>query len=226
MAGYVVVQQETGRFWPADCGSGWCAQCGVKRVARRARQVTVRQAEVGRSRLITLTRAPADWQSRRTQVRDLARRLRAAGYQCEWIWTTEAGSRSGMIHVHAVQFGDYVKQTVLQEMWGGRIVDIRAAHQRHGAYISKAGAAVANYISKAGAAHLDEALSLNGGRLHHWSRGFWGGPIRSWEQDHRAGEGMTYVLRFDPSAARQAGSSVPDVMVPVTPQTYAGLPKE
>lgn len=177
--------------------------------------MTIRQAEVGRSRLITLTRAAPDWQHRRTEVRDLARRLRSSGYRCEWIWTTEAGSRSGMIHVHAVQFGDYVKQAVLQDMWGGRLIDIRAAHARHGAYISKAGAAVANYISKGGREHLDLALTLNGGRLHHWSRGFWGGPIRSYEQDHAAAKGMTYRLVFDPSAARSAGQAVPDAMIRV-----------
>jgi hypothetical protein len=218
MAGYVVLQEQTGRFWPADCGSGWCPDCGVRRVARRARLVTIRQAEVGRSRLITLTRCPEDWQQRRAQVRDLGRRLRTAGYRCEWIWTTEAGSRSGMVHVHAVQFGDYVKQAVLQEMWGGRIVDIRAAHTRHAGYISKAGAAVANYISKGGTAHLDQALELNGGRLHHWSRGFWGGPIRSYEQDHAASKGMTYRLIFDPATARSAGQSVPDAMVVPAPR--------
>jgi hypothetical protein len=173
----------------------------------------MRQAEVGRSRFITLTLADPDWQRRRGEMRDLARRLRGAGYRCEWIWTTEAGSRSGMIHVHAVQFGDYVKQAVLQDMWGGRRVDIRAAGVRHGTYISKSAGAVANYISKGGAAHLDEALSLNGGRLHHWSRGFWGGPIRAYEQDHAAAQGMTYRLVFDPSAAKSAGSVVPDAMM-------------
>ncbi len=173
----------------------------------------MRQAEVGRTRFITLTRAAEDWQRRRTEVRDLARRLRAAGYRCEWIWTTEAGSLTGMIHVHAIQFGDYVKQAVLQDMWGGRRVDIRAAGVRHGTYISKSAGAVANYISKGGVAHLDAALSLNGGRLHHWSRGFWGGPIRSYEQDHVAAQGMTYRLVFNPVAAKSAGSAVPDAMI-------------
>lgn len=213
MAGYVVVQEETGRFWPADCGSGWCAQCGLRRARARARLITMRQAEAGRSRFITLTNCPRDWQQRRAQIRDLGRRLRAE-VACEWVWTTEVGRNPDTLpHVHMIQIGSYVKQAVLQDMWGGRRVDIRAAHVRHGSYISKSAGAVANYISKSGVSHLDAALDLNGGRLHHWSRGFWGGPIRAYAQDHAGLKGMTYRLVFDPVAAKSAGSDVPDAMV-------------
>lgn len=135
-----------------------------------------------RPRFITLTNAPEDWQQRRGQVRDLARRLRQRGYETQWIWVTERGSNTGMIHVHAVQHGDYIPQGELQELWGGRRVDIRAASPRHGEYISKSAAKVAGYISKSGVADLDAALDLNGGRLHHWSRQFFGMPIREFRK--------------------------------------------
>lgn len=213
MAGWVLVDRLTGAFFPADCGSGWCAQCGVRRVRTRARLLTQRIAEVDRARLVTLTNCPDDWQRRRGQVRDLRRRIIAAGFRTEWAWTTEAGHKTGMVHVHAIQWGDYIPQATLQTLWGGRIVDIRSAVGRHGKYISKAGAAVANYVSKGGVGHLDEALTLNGGRLHHWSRAFWGAPIASYEQDHRAPGARDWVLTFNPAAARSAGSDVPDSML-------------
>lgn len=159
---------------------------------------------MGRSRFITLTQAPADWQDRRGQVRDLARRIRSAGYRCEWIWTTEAGSKSGMIHVHAIQHGDYVPQRQLQELWGGRIVNIKAGHENHGEYISKSASRIAHYIGKAGRDDLDSALELNGGRLHHWSRGFFGSPIREYRREHAGATVRECVLVYRPDL-RQDG---------------------
>lgn len=182
LADYVVVNRLTGQFWPADCDTGTCQTCGINRARVRARLVTERCRQVPHPRFITLTNAPDDWQARRGQVRDLARRLRASGYRTEWIWVTEAGHRTGMIHVHLVQHGDYVPQAELQDLWGGRRVDIRTALARHGEYISKSAARVASYVSKGGAGDLDAALALNGGRLHHWSRGFWGAPIREFRR--------------------------------------------
>lgn len=188
----------TGEFWPADCDSGVCELCGVHRARVRARLLTIRMQEVGRARFITLTQAPREWQERRGQVRDLARRLRGEGYQCEWCWVTERGGQTGMIHVHALQWGDYVPQAVLQDRWGGRRVDIRAAVSQHATYIEKSAARVASYIGKGAVGNLDEALDLNGGRLHHWSREFWGMPIRDYRAAHRTYDGGQFGLVFRP----------------------------
>ena len=198
LAGYVVCDRLSGEFWPADCDTGTCARCGLTRARVRARLISARQAESDRSRFITLTNAPEDWQQRRAQMRDLARRLRATGHRTEWVWTTESGERSGMIHVHAIQTGDYVRQAFLQDLWGGRRVDIRAASDRHSAYITKAAARVAHYISKGASADLETALELNGGRLHHWSRGFFGCPIREYRQLHAGTTPRECVLVFRP----------------------------
>lgn len=163
------------RMMPADCDSGRCQSCGVRRAQRRAVMITHRLREAHRPRFVTLTRAPEDWQHRRAQVRDLRRRIVATGLATDWIWTTEVGRKTGMVHVHALQTGDYIPQRALQRMWGDRIVDIRSAQPRHGEYISKSAGSLAQYVTKGATAHLDAALSLNGGRLHHWSRGWWGG---------------------------------------------------
>lgn len=208
---YVVVDRLTGEFWPADCDTGTCRRCGINRARVRARLITERCRSVEHPRFLTLTNAPRDWQQRRCQVRDLARRLRSDGFQTEWIWVTESGHKTGMIHVHAVQIGDYIPQAALQEYWGGRRVDIRAATPRTGEYISKSAARVASYVSKGGVEDLDRALSLNGGRLHHWSRGFFGMPIREYRRSVAKSLPRDCVLVFAPEA-RQGELALPAVI--------------
>ena len=169
--------------------------------------MTERCRQVEHPRFLTLTNAPEDWQQRRGQVRDLARRLRARGYETQWIWVTERGHKSGMVHVHAVQHGDYVPQAQLQDLWGDRRVDIRAAQPRHGEYISKSAARVAGYIGKSGTEDLDAALDLNGGRLHHWSRGFFGMPIREYRRSLGQELPRDCILVFAPELREPSGGS-------------------
>jgi hypothetical protein len=174
---FCVVEVHSGQIVPADCDTGCCRTCGVRRVKARAEAITWAQRQQPRSRLITLTNCPAEWQTRRCQVRDMRRRLQDSGYACEWIWTTEAGPKHGAIHVHAIQHGSYISQRKLQKAWGNRIVDVRAVGDA-AKYISKSAALVAGYIGKEaqnGQDGLSLHLGINGGRLHHWSRGFFGG---------------------------------------------------
>lgn len=147
---------------------------------------------------MTFTLAAEDWQHRRAQMRDLRRRIVARGYDTEWIWATEAGGLHGMIHVHAIQWGDYIPQAELQGLWGDRRVDVRAARVSHGTYISKSASAVAHYIGKGAESSLEAALAMNGGRLHHWSRNFFGGPIRAALAEMRGTTERDVVLRWDP----------------------------
>jgi len=77
-----------------------------------------------------------------------------------------------MRHVHGVQHGDYVPQRQLQELWGGRRVDVRAlSRPGAGIYAVKEALQVAGYVSKGAASH-HEHLDLNGGRAAHFSRGY------------------------------------------------------
>lgn len=204
----MVVDKLTGEFWPADCDSGLCQTCGVERARVRARLVTERCRSVEHPRFLTLTNAPEDWQGRRCQVRDLARRLRENGLRTEWIWVTERGHKTGMVHVHAIQFGDYIPQAELQDLWGGRRVDIRSAQPRHGEYISKTAGKVASYVSKGGSEDLDAALDLNGGRLHHWSRQFWGMPIREFRKSIAETIPRDCMLMFAPDARESLRAQV------------------
>lgn len=107
----------------------------------------------------------------RQKVRKLALAIRAEGYRTEWAWTVERGSKTGMIHVHALQHGDFIPQRTLQRLWGRR-VDIRAIEARDGAalYALKEAQRVAGYAVKGANGTLTEHLALNGGRAYHMSR--------------------------------------------------------
>lgn len=203
LAGWVVTDRVSGAAWAADCDTGVCARCGITRCKTRARLITWQQANKGRSRFITFTVAPEDWQQRRAAIRDLRRRIVAKGYVNEWIWTTEAGEQTGMIHVHAIQWGDYIPHAELWRMWGDRRVEIKQARVTHGAYISKSAGSLAHYVSKGAGSDLDAALALNGGRLHHWSRMFFDGPIRPALARMRGTTERDCVLRFDPELRSQ-----------------------
>lgn len=206
LAGYVVCDRLTGEYWPADCDSGICPTCGINRARVRARLITQRCKEFEHPRFLTLTNAPEEWQRRREQVKDLARRIRGAGYRCEWVWATEAGKITGMIHTHMIQVGDYIPQARLEDLWGGRRVDIRSAKPRHGEYISKSARSVANYQAKGAESDLDVALTLNGGRLHHWSRGWWGMPIREYRRSVANSVPRDCVLVFAPEIRQTLGA--------------------
>ena len=175
--GYFLVGVQTGTVVAADCDTGVCQTCGVRRARARAAAITWRQRQCDRTRLITLTQCDDDWAKLRGQVRDLRRRILKSGKACEWIWTVERGKKTGMKHVHAITFGSYIPQSSLQNLWGGRIVDVREVRDA-GSYISKSAARVAGYIGKTADGSnegLGVHLGLNAGRLHHWSREFWGG---------------------------------------------------
>lgn len=99
--------------------------------------------------------------------------VRSEGYRCEWAWTVEHGSKTGMVHVHALQHGDYIPQRALQAMWGRR-VDIRKVAGAQGAanYAMKEARRVAGYAMKGTHSDLLAHLDRNGGRGCHLSRGY------------------------------------------------------
>src|SRR5688572_21434110 len=164
----VCVERPELRF-PAGCDTWACAWCGPRLAARRAPVL----AWAGPERLVTLTQAPTDWQRLRQRVRRLCMNLRRDGYRVEWAWTVERGSKTGMIHVHALQHGVYIPQKVLQAAWGPR-VDIRRINGASAVagYALKEAKRVAGYATKGARSNLAEHLALNGGRGYHMSRGY------------------------------------------------------
>lgn len=154
----------TGQRVPGSCDTYACDWCGPRRMGEWPFVLSTASPE----RLVTLTLAPPDRERRRGQVRDLKYRVRARGYACEWAWNTERNPKGTGFHIHLLQHGDYIPQRELQDLWGGRRVDIRAiratARDVVGLYIVKESLDRSGYIVK-------ESLSLDG-RPVHLSRGY------------------------------------------------------
>lgn len=155
-----------------------CDACAVRYARGLVSAIqTVAQPE----RFVSLTLVPdplREWVRLRAQLRDLARRLRLEGYSWEWAWFIERNPKGSGFHLHGLQHGDFVPQRELQGMWGGRIVDVRAIKSAGGAAAYGAKSAigrVAHYGSKGIEGNPTEHRGLNGGRIGHWSRGFFRG---------------------------------------------------
>ncbi len=174
--------------FPASCDTYKCLLCGPRKATQAAAVMTyaLRKVEApSRARFFTLTLADHDWPSLRQKVKDARRLLVAEGYDWETAWAREAGSKTGMLHIHGVQHGRHkVPQRRLEALWGAR-VDIREVknlRDKSGAatYTVKESLKVAGYTTKgtATAESLTNHLGLNGGRPAHWSRGFLHGATK------------------------------------------------
>jgi hypothetical protein len=124
-------------------------------------------------RFITLTLAPREWQDVRQRMKDLVRFLRSRGIRVNWLWVVEEGSETGMKHIHAVQWGDFIPWRDLLGWWGAR-VQIEHADAAVG-YLGKN---VVRYLGKGldgDREAIEGHMNLNGGRAAHWTRGFYAG---------------------------------------------------
>lgn len=145
-------------------------------------------------------------------MKDLARWAKQHNYEWEVAWTTELGSNTGMIHIHAIQHGSFIPQAKLQDRWGA-IVDIRRVNKTDGKvanYIAKGGGRVANYMAKSGNTQFREWSNLNGGRPLHWSRGYFHGlgiqeAIRVSKLSCASDERKTFRLPFPSEMRRVLG---------------------
>lgn len=173
---WVVCDQDPATRYPASCDAYRCTVCGPRKAMTSAALAAWSIRHADRARFVTLTLAPEDWQQRRQKMRDLRRLLQRRGYEWECAWSTEKGSRTGMVHVHGLQHGSYVPGAVLNQVWGAR-TNIKAVETGGVArYVTKDALRVAGYTVKGSTAEAGEGyqdyLDFNGGRPMHWSRGF------------------------------------------------------
>jgi hypothetical protein len=163
--------------------------CGPRKVSRIVEAATHAAVSAGRSRLITLTLAPEDWQKRRQAVRTLGFELRKK-YECEWLWTTEHNPRETGYHIHMLQHGQYIPQAKLKALWHAEVVDVRQVKRNPSAvagYLTKEQAKVTSYLTKESKEDYLAWKSLNGDRPLHWSAGFFHGlDFRAYLQRARA----------------------------------------
>lgn len=153
--------------FPAACRTWYCPVCGPRKAREKAAVIAWAEPE----RFVTLTNAPAGWQSLRKKVRALRHSLAQDGYPSEWAWTVELGKKTGMKHVHLLQHGEYVPQRKLQREWGAIVHIMRVTEAKGGAaYAMKEAMKLAGYVTKGTHEDLLNHLALNGGRGVHLSR--------------------------------------------------------
>jgi len=179
LEGWSAVDRTTGEIaWDSTCDSARCYRCSRTVSARSfvlARRA-IEELNPRHVRFVTLTLAPEDWQVVRQRMKDLARYLRRRGIAVRWLWVVEEGDKTGMKHVHAVQWGSFIPWRDLLGWWGAR-VQIEAADAAVG-YLGKN---VIRYVGKGIDGDRDSIeahMNLNGGRAAHWSRGFFNGLSR------------------------------------------------
>jgi len=182
--GWVLRSLATGVVVPAFCRRLRCDVCR----AREARRMVLALGAVGIERRVRLSLVGDEWQTVRGRVRRLGASLRRyTDGRWEWWWVCQGNPRGTGCHVHALVRGSYVPQRQLQRMCareGLGIPWIGAHRPRHG----RRGAAGTYELRElVGLYELREtgreALVLNGGRLAHWSRGWWGQPYRALLQE-------------------------------------------
>lgn len=145
-----------------------------------------------RVRFITLTRAPAGWQETRVAMWTWLQRLRRAGYSMHVLWVVEKGSETGMKHVHAVQWGDFIPKAELSASWPYGSTQIEGARAATN-YLAKG---VVRYVAKGldgDGESIEDHMNLNGGRAAHWSREFFNGHGRNAYREANPLPGIYFV---------------------------------
>lgn len=176
--GSVAFDRTTGEVaWRPTCKNARCRRCS-RQVSAQTFALARRALEpIEHVRFITLTQAPAGWDATRHEVKMWLRRLRRDGYDMSVLWVVEEGSETGMKHVHAVQWGDFVPKAVLDASWPHGFNEIEGAR----AAADYLGKGVLRYVAKGidgDGGSIEAHMNLNGGRAAHWSRDFFAGQSR------------------------------------------------
>jgi len=163
---WVVKDSDRTVRFPACCDSYRCLICVQAKVRQRVKLAAWGASKMDWLRFVTLTLAPPKWQQLRSQVRDFFRRARRT-YVLEAAWTVERNPKGTGYHVHALTYGEHMPKERLEQMWGGRFVDIQAASLLASDYMAKL-YRMAGYSTKL----IAETLEMNGGRCLHMTRGY------------------------------------------------------
>jgi hypothetical protein len=203
------IDRTTGEIvWRPTCKNARCRRCSRQvsaqtfALARRALggpEVEVvpglpvqRVRDVGHVRFITLTQVPDGWEPTRKAMQDWNQNLRRRGYEMHVLWVVERGSQTGMKHVHAIQWGDFIPKAVLSESWPYGSTQIEGARAATN-YLAKG---VLKYVAKGldgDPDSIEAHMNLNGGRAAHWSRDFFAGDSRKAFRERNPLPGVYFV---------------------------------
>lgn len=176
--GSIAFDHTTGEVaWRPTCKNARCRRCS-RQVSAQTFALARRALEpVDRVRFMTLTQAPEGWEETRQAMKVWNLNLRRRGYANRCLWVVEKGSETGMKHVHAVQWGDYIPKAELSASWAYGHTQIEGARAATN-YLAKG---VVRYVAKGldgDSSSIEEHMNLNGGRAAHWSRDFFAGQSR------------------------------------------------
>ena len=173
------MDRKTGEWMYARCSANTCGYCLPRNVSERAMAVAYAMPE----RWIRFSLVGEDHQTRRARMYRLLYGIKQAGYRTEWCWYVEPNPKGTGHHIHVHQHGDYLPQRELVDLADGVgfgrntwIRPWRADTRSQHAYAMKD---AAGYGMKDAASRDERAavyLEVNGGRLHHHSRGFFRHP--------------------------------------------------
>jgi hypothetical protein len=168
------VNLDTGEWFWDGCRRHSCVVCGSKAAYLTALAIALAEPE----RFVRLSLVGDEWQQIRARMYRLTYDVRRAGFGWEMCYHVERNPRGTGFHVHAYQHGDYVPQSLLQELAmknGMGYPDIRRWTER-GVLGTMYGLKAATGYGMKGALKgetLGEYLKLNGGRFAHTTRAFW-----------------------------------------------------
>lgn len=193
LEGAVSFDRTTGEIaWRPTCKSARCRRCS-RQVSAQTFALARRALEnIEHVRFITLTRAPEGWEETRHAVKMWLRRLRRDGYSMHLLWVVERGEETGMKHIHAVQWGNFIPKEILTASWGHGFTEIEGARAAS-SYLAKG---VVRYVAKnldGDASSIEDHMNLNGGRAAHWSREFFDGLSRDGYRKENPLPGIYFV---------------------------------
>jgi hypothetical protein len=174
----VFLNLDTGETRPARCGRNLCAYCLARNARRRALAIALAcPSRELRLSLVADEGDPDPWQTARYRINKTREYLKRWGEDPgPWGYHVERNPGQTGFHAHGVQHGprkmnkDALDQAAFRA--GAGLTRVRKVQHVDGlAEYGLKGAALASYGLK-GAAEGVEYLRLNGGRLGHYSRGF------------------------------------------------------
>lgn len=188
----VMINVETGETRPMRCQRNGCPDCIGPNAWRRS--LAVRYIEPTHELTVTTTdlhRTDQPWPEVQDRLRVLRQAAKRDGVALGAFGTyVEQGSANGMTHAHIVvkdgRFVDleWLRRRLTSAGFGSRFT---YAKIKSGAeFSSYVGKGFATYATKGYRTDADEALRLNGGRVGHFSRGFFPNGVRRAEVDSLA----------------------------------------
>jgi hypothetical protein len=193
LEGALAFDRTTGEVaWRPTCKNARCRRCS-RQVSAQTFALARRSLEhTDRVRFLTLTRAPEGWDQTRQAMKVWLLALRRQGYRMHVLWVVEKGSETGMKHVHAVQWGDFIPKDVLSASWPYGFTQIEGAREATN-YLAKG---VVRYVAKGldgDGESIESHMNLNGGRAAHWSREFFAGTGRNAYREANPLPGIYFV---------------------------------